>query len=95
MAGTLVSHTIAPPPHPEPGSAGDAILMRDLQARMDDEFKVKVLRGKVGAAPAKLRGDEGFWREIVSSGGGDEHDYDESRRVDARDEQRQPHQTEN
>ncbi|KAI4813399.1 hypothetical protein E4T44_10808 [Aureobasidium sp. EXF-8845] len=62
--GTMVSHTIAPPPHPLPGTHEDGILMQDLNTRIDSEFKVKVLRGKCTAVAASLRGDEGVWREL-------------------------------
>jgi len=62
--GTIVSHTIAPPPHPLPGTHEDGILMQDLNTRIDSEFKVKVLRGKCTAVAASLRGDEGVWREL-------------------------------
>lgn len=65
--GTLVVHTIAPPPHPEPGSSGDKLLLSDLNDRIDSEFKVKVLRGKCTAAARGLRGDEGLWVELPSS----------------------------
>ncbi|KAG9595265.1 hypothetical protein KCV01_g9988, partial [Aureobasidium melanogenum] len=62
--GTMISHTIAPPPHPLPGTHEDGILMQDLNNRIDSEFKVKVLRGKCTAVAASLRGDEGVWREL-------------------------------
>lgn len=62
--GIMASHTIAPPPHPLPGTHEDGILMQDLNARIDSEFKVKVLRGKCTAVAASLRGDEGVWREL-------------------------------
>ncbi|KAI5195257.1 hypothetical protein E4T39_08314 [Aureobasidium subglaciale] len=62
--GTIVSHTIAPPPHPLPGTHEDGVLMQDLNTRIDSEFKVKVLRGKCTAVAASLRGDEGVWREL-------------------------------
>lgn len=62
--GTIVSHTIAPPPHPLPGTHEDGILIHDLNARIDSEFKVKVLRGKCTAVAASLRGDEGAWKEL-------------------------------
>lgn len=38
--------------------------MHDLEARLDNEFKVKVLRGKCTAAAANLRGDDGAWKEL-------------------------------
>ena len=39
--------------------------MHDLETRIDDEFKVKVLRGKCTAAAANLRGADGSWRELA------------------------------
>lgn len=62
--GAMISHTLAPPPHPLPGSHEDAILMHDLETRIENEFKVKVLRGKCTAAAANLRGEDGSWREL-------------------------------
>lgn len=62
--GAMVTHTLSPPPFPVPGSHDNAILMHDLEARLDGEFKVKVLRGKCTAAAANLRGDEGAWKEL-------------------------------
>jgi len=55
--------------------------MHDLHKRIDEEFKVRVLRGKCSAPPAKLRGEGGFWREIVTDTGigGDAHDSGRSR----------------
>ncbi|KAK5131727.1 hypothetical protein LTR08_000616 [Meristemomyces frigidus] len=67
-SGALVSHIIAPPPHPEPGSHGDALLLADLNARLDAEFKIKVLRGKCLGVTKALRGVEGGWVEIIGPG---------------------------
>lgn len=69
MLGTLVSHTIAPPPHPMPGTHEDSILMHDLEAQIDSEFKVTVLRGKCNPAAAKYLGQDATWREIRPGGG--------------------------
>lgn len=63
--GGAVSHTLAPPPLPEPGTREDKILMNDLNARIDEEFKVKVLRGKCLGVAKQLKGAEGGWVEIV------------------------------
>jgi len=41
--------------------------VHDLSNRIDDEFKVKILRGKARATPAKLRGEDGAWVEVASS----------------------------
>jgi hypothetical protein len=50
---------------PEPGSHEDGVLMADLNRRIDDEFKVKVLRGKCLGVSKQLRGVEGGWVEII------------------------------
>lgn len=65
--GAVLSHTLAPPPHPAPGTHEDAILMHDLETRIDNEFKVKVLRGKCTAAAANLRGEDASWRELPAN----------------------------
>lgn len=51
---------------PEYGSHEDGILMADLNKRIDDEFKVKVLRGKCLGVTKQLRGEQGGWVEVVS-----------------------------
>jgi hypothetical protein len=63
--GSFIFHSIAPPPMPEPGSHEDGVLMADLNRRIDDEFKVKVLRGKCLGVSKQLRGVEGGWVEII------------------------------
>ncbi|KAK5128994.1 hypothetical protein LTR85_000327 [Meristemomyces frigidus] len=65
MGGTLVLHTVAPPPLPEAGTHEDGILIADLNKRIDEEFKVKVLRGKCLGVAKALKGAEGGWVEIV------------------------------
>jgi len=65
MAGTLVTHTIAPPPLPEAGTHEDGILLADLNRQIDAEFKVKVMRGKCLGVAKMLKGVEGGWVEIV------------------------------
>lgn len=50
---------------PDYGSHGDNVLMADLNKRIDDEFKVKVLRGKCLGVTKQLRGAEGGWVEVV------------------------------
>ena len=67
LAGNFVTFTIAPPADPEPGSAADKLIVHDLSNRIDEEFKVKILRGKARATPAKLRGEDGAWVEVASS----------------------------
>lgn len=64
--GSFILHSLAPPPMPEPGSREDGILMADLNRRIDDEFKVKVLRGKCLGVSKQLRGAQGGWVEITS-----------------------------
>ncbi|RMY61003.1 hypothetical protein D0865_01227 [Hortaea werneckii] len=63
--GSLVSHTLAPPPMPEPGTHEDGVLMADLNKQIDEDFKVKVLRGKCLGVAKQLKGAEGGWVEIV------------------------------
>lgn len=65
LLGSFIIHSIAPPPMPEPGSHEDGVLMSDLNQRIDDEFKVKVLRGKCLGVTKQLRGVEGGWVEVV------------------------------
>lgn len=63
--GGAILHTLAPPALPEPGTREDKILMHDLNTRIDEEFKVKVLRGKCLGIAKQLKGAEGGWVEIV------------------------------
>jgi hypothetical protein len=65
LLGSFVFHSIAPPELPAPGSREDKILMADLTKSIDDEFKVKVLRGKCLGVTKQLRGIEGGWVEVV------------------------------
>jgi hypothetical protein len=65
LLGSFIFHSIAPPEMPAPGSREDKILMADLTKRIDDEFKVKVLRGKCLGVTKQLRGIEGGWVEVV------------------------------
>ena len=59
-------HTISPPPLPEIGTREDGILMADLNQRIDEEFKVKVLRGKCLGVAKQLKGEQGGWVEVVT-----------------------------
>lgn len=72
MGGTLVLHTVAPPPLPEAGTHEDGVLIADLNKRVDQEFKVKVLRGKCLGVAKALKGAEGGWVEIVPPPAADE-----------------------
>lgn len=63
--GNFAVHSFAPPPMPEPGTHGDAVLLADINRRIDEDFKVKVLRGKCLGVPAQLRGEMGGWVELV------------------------------
>lgn len=65
VGGQFVVHTIAPPPLPEPWSREDGILMADLNKRIDEDFKVKILRGKCLGVSKALKGDESGWVEVV------------------------------
>ncbi|KAK4508787.1 hypothetical protein PRZ48_002526 [Zasmidium cellare] len=66
--GLLALHNIAPPPMPLPDTHEDTILLTDLNARLDAEFKVKVLRGKCLGVTKALKGKEGGWVEILPGG---------------------------
>ncbi|KAK3636725.1 hypothetical protein LTR56_014026 [Elasticomyces elasticus] len=67
MAGSVTLHIMAPPPMPEPGSHEDRILLADLNKRIDEDFKVKVMRGKCLGVAKQLKGSsEGGWAEVVS-----------------------------
>ena len=62
----MVLHIVAPPPMPEPGTHEDRVLLADLNARIDAQFKVKVLRGKCLGVAKQLKGSrEGGWTEVV------------------------------
>ncbi|QIX00866.1 hypothetical protein AMS68_006383 [Peltaster fructicola] len=65
IAGNFISHTIAPPELPDAGTPGDKVLIADLNRRIDNEFKVKVLRGKCLGASRQLAGQQGGWVELV------------------------------
>lgn len=58
-------HSITPPSMPKIGSREDGILMADLNQRIDQEFKVKVLRGKCLAMAKQLKGEDGGWVEVI------------------------------
>ncbi|EME48409.1 hypothetical protein DOTSEDRAFT_48900 [Dothistroma septosporum NZE10] len=70
--GTGVVHTISPPVMPEAGTHEDRVLMLDINKRIEEEFKVKVLRGKCLGVTKALQGKEAGWVEIVSSSEGHE-----------------------
>lgn len=63
--GSFVFHSIAPPMMPEPGTHEDGVLMADLNRRIEDDFKVKVLRGKCLGVTKQLRGVQAGWVEVV------------------------------
>ncbi|KAF1827200.1 uncharacterized protein K489DRAFT_375284 [Dissoconium aciculare CBS 342.82] len=66
LGASFVLSNLNPPPFPEPGSHGDDVLMADLQARIDTDFKVSVMRGKCLGAARQLKGDEGpGWVEVL------------------------------
>ncbi|KAF2860852.1 hypothetical protein K470DRAFT_231932 [Piedraia hortae CBS 480.64] len=68
VGGNMVAHTIAPPAMPERGSHEDKVLMEDLRRRLDDNFKVNVLRGKCNNARGKLKGEDGSgWVEVTEN----------------------------
>ncbi|KAK3056928.1 hypothetical protein LTR09_001966 [Extremus antarcticus] len=47
------------------GTREDGILMADLNRRIDEHFKVKVLRGKCLGVAKQLKGKEGGWLEVL------------------------------
>lgn len=55
---------------PAAGSREDDILMDDLNKRIEEEFKVKVLRGKCLGVTKALQGREAGWVEIVPAAEG-------------------------
>ncbi|KAI5370773.1 Putative HotDog domain superfamily protein [Septoria linicola] len=65
VLGGVATNFIAPPPMPQQGTHEDNVLMADLNKRIDEEFKVKVLRGKCLGVSKQLKGEEGGWVEIV------------------------------
>ncbi|TKA78518.1 hypothetical protein B0A55_01982 [Friedmanniomyces simplex] len=66
MAGNTTLHIISPPPMPEPGTHEDRILIADLNKRIDQEFLVKVLRGKCLGVAKQLKGSsEARWVEVI------------------------------
>ena len=65
LAGQVVIHSVAPPPLPEPWSREDGLLIADLNRRIDDDFKVKILRGKCLGVAKALKGGESGWVEVV------------------------------
>lgn len=73
--GTLALHNIAPPSMPSPGTHDDKILLADLNKRIDEEFKVKVLRGKCLGVAKALKGKEGGWVEIIPDATGEEKKF--------------------
>ncbi|GAB7359976.1 hypothetical protein MBLNU230_g7500t1 [Neophaeotheca triangularis] len=67
IGGNFVVHTVAPPPPMLPGSREDTILMADLNKRIDNDFKVNVLRGKCLGMAKQLKGTKSGWVEVVSA----------------------------
>ena len=67
VGGQFIVHTIAPPKLPDLGTREDGVLMADLNARIDEEFKVKVLRGKCLGVARQLKGEEAGWFEVLPS----------------------------
>ena len=65
IGGQFVVHTIAPPALPDIDSREDGILLADLNRRIDEEFKVKVLRGKCLGVAKQLKGEEAGWFEVL------------------------------
>lgn len=65
VAGQFIVHTVSPPPLPAVGSREDGILLADLNQRIDEEFKVKILRGKCLSMSKQLKGEVGGWVEVI------------------------------
>ncbi|KAK6440816.1 hypothetical protein LTR95_002971 [Oleoguttula sp. CCFEE 5521] len=70
-AGLAVGYLV-PPPLAEPGSREDKQLVADLNKKIDNEFKVKVLRGKCLGVAKQLKGERGGWVEVVAAPLGEE-----------------------
>lgn len=66
-ATSLALTFVNPPPLPQQGTHADNLLMADLNKRIDEEFRVKVLRGKCLGVTKQLKGEQGGWVEIVPS----------------------------
>lgn len=64
-AGNFALHLIAPPAMPLAGTHEDNILIADLNKRIDNEFKVKILRGKCLGVAKQLKGEETGWVEVL------------------------------
>ncbi|KAF2159544.1 hypothetical protein M409DRAFT_30020 [Zasmidium cellare ATCC 36951] len=73
--GLFALHNIAPPPMPSAGTHEDRVLLADLNKRIDEEFKVKVLRGKCLGVAKALKGKEGGWVEILPASEGMEKEF--------------------
>ena len=67
VGGQFVVHTVNPPALPDMGTHEDEVLLADLNKRIDEEFKVKVLRGKCLGVAKQLKGEEAGWFEVVSA----------------------------
>ncbi|KXT06163.1 hypothetical protein AC578_1376 [Pseudocercospora eumusae] len=66
LAGGALANFFSPASRmPQAGTDQDCALMADLNQRIEEEFRVKVLRGKCLAVPKMLRGEEGGWVEIM------------------------------
>lgn len=65
VGGQLVVHTISPPALPAIGTHEDGVLLADLNKRIDEEFKVKVLRGKCLGVAKQLKGQQAGWFEVL------------------------------
>lgn len=65
VLGGVATNFIAPPPMPQVGTHEDNVLIADLNKRIDEEFKVKVLRGRCLGVSKQLKGQESGWVEIV------------------------------
>ncbi|WPG98658.1 Hypothetical protein R9X50_00145100 [Acrodontium crateriforme] len=63
--GNFFNDLVAPQDLPAPGSPEDQQLLANLNAKLDDEFKVKVYRGKCLGVTKQLKGEAGGWVEIV------------------------------
>ncbi|KAH9845899.1 hypothetical protein Tdes44962_MAKER00109 [Teratosphaeria destructans] len=66
-SASLILHTLAPPALPDAGTREDRLLLQDLNQRLEDSFKVKVLRGKCLGVAKQLKGTQSGWVEIVPS----------------------------
>lgn len=63
--GAYLRRNVTKPPYADPFTSEDRTLVSELTKRIDEVFKVKVLRGKCLGVAKQLKGQEGGWKEVV------------------------------